>query len=105
MEVRPGYKQTEVGVIPEEWDAKPLATLLLRNGRLGGNYSECRTSESDVPLMKIGEHRSGSRRHVEDRVHLAESTPEDEHRLADGDVVFDTSRHARTCRQGRDLAR
>ncbi|MCX7417999.1 MAG: restriction endonuclease subunit S [Planctomycetia bacterium] len=24
MEVRPGYKQTEVGVIPEEWDATPL---------------------------------------------------------------------------------
>ena len=26
MEVKPGYKQTEVGVIPEEWDVKPLAT-------------------------------------------------------------------------------
>ena len=24
MEVKPGYKQTEVGVIPEEWDEKPL---------------------------------------------------------------------------------
>jgi len=24
MEVKPGYKKTEVGVIPEEWDAKPL---------------------------------------------------------------------------------
>jgi len=24
MEVKPGYKQTEVGVIPEEWDAIPL---------------------------------------------------------------------------------
>ena len=22
MEVKPGYKQTEVGVIPEEWDVK-----------------------------------------------------------------------------------
>ena len=27
MEVKPGYKQTEVGVIPEEWEAKPLSTL------------------------------------------------------------------------------
>lgn len=25
MEVKAGYKQTEVGVIPEEWDVKPLA--------------------------------------------------------------------------------
>jgi type I restriction enzyme S subunit len=24
MEVKPGYKQTEVGVIPEEWEAVPL---------------------------------------------------------------------------------
>ena len=24
MEVKPGYKQTDVGVIPEEWDVKPL---------------------------------------------------------------------------------
>ena len=24
MEVRPGYKQTEVGVIPEDWEVEPL---------------------------------------------------------------------------------
>lgn len=24
MELKPGYKQTEVGVIPEEWDVRPL---------------------------------------------------------------------------------
>ena len=27
MEVRPGYKQTDVGVIPEDWTAKPLEGL------------------------------------------------------------------------------
>ena len=27
MEVKPGYKLTDVGVIPEDWDAKPLAGL------------------------------------------------------------------------------
>jgi type I restriction enzyme, S subunit len=27
MEVNPGYKQTEVGVIPEEWEVKPLKRL------------------------------------------------------------------------------
>ena len=30
MEVRPGYKQTEVGVIPEEWDVSPLGRHLSR---------------------------------------------------------------------------
>jgi type I restriction enzyme S subunit len=27
MEVKPGYKQTEVGVIPEDWDVKRLGDL------------------------------------------------------------------------------
>jgi type I restriction enzyme S subunit len=27
VEVRPGYKQTEVGVIPEDWDAVPLSVI------------------------------------------------------------------------------
>ena len=27
MEVRPGYKQTEVGVIPQDWDAVPIGRL------------------------------------------------------------------------------
>ena len=31
--MRPGYKQTEVGVIPEEWEVKPFAELFaFRNG-------------------------------------------------------------------------
>ncbi len=33
MEVRPGYKQTEVGVIPEDWDAKKLGMyFIFKNG-------------------------------------------------------------------------
>lgn len=37
MEVKPGYKQTEVGVIPEEWEVKTLGSLttLLTNGFVG----------------------------------------------------------------------
>ena len=27
MEVKPGYMQTEVGVIPEKWDVKTLGSL------------------------------------------------------------------------------
>jgi type I restriction enzyme S subunit len=33
MEVKPGYKQSEVGVIPEVWDVRPFAELFVfRNG-------------------------------------------------------------------------
>jgi type I restriction enzyme S subunit len=37
MELKPGYKLTEVGVIPEDWDAKSLESLvtLLTNGFVG----------------------------------------------------------------------
>ena len=27
MEVKPGYKQTEVGVIPEEWETRPCSEV------------------------------------------------------------------------------
>jgi type I restriction enzyme, S subunit len=37
MEVKPGYKQTEIGVIPEEWEVRTLDSLttLLTNGFVG----------------------------------------------------------------------
>lgn len=35
MEVKPGYKQTEVGVIPEEWELRPLLTAVrIANGQV-----------------------------------------------------------------------
>ena len=35
MEVRKGYKQTEVGIIPEEWDVRPLLDLVrIANGQV-----------------------------------------------------------------------
>jgi hypothetical protein len=33
MELRTGYKRTEVGVIPEDWDVKPLGSTLVRGNR------------------------------------------------------------------------
>ena len=39
MEVRPGYKQTEAGVIPEEWDVKPLPDVCrFRAGKAHEQY-------------------------------------------------------------------
>ena len=38
MEVRPGYKQTEVGVIPEDWDVSH-----------SGTRSCCRMTLADKP--------------------------------------------------------
>ena len=32
MEVKPGYKQTEVGVIPEEWNVFPFGDMVRIRG-------------------------------------------------------------------------
>jgi len=39
MEVMPGYKQTEVGVIPDEWDVKLLPEVCrFRSGKAHEQY-------------------------------------------------------------------
>ena len=52
MAVKKGYKQTEVGVIPEDWTVSSLANLLVTK-QLGGNYRNSE-QESDYPLIKMG---------------------------------------------------
>jgi type I restriction enzyme S subunit len=50
MELRKGYKMTEVGVIPEDWDVKNLSevTILMTNGFVGTVKSFYSESDSDV---------------------------------------------------------
>ena len=50
MEVKPGYKQTEVGVIPEEWDVRTMDSLtsLMTNGFVGTATSAYVDSEDGV---------------------------------------------------------
>ena len=45
--MKPGYKQTEVGVIPEEWEVKPLlSTVRIANGQV----SRKRSTNDILPL-------------------------------------------------------
>ena len=38
--MKPGYKQTEVGVIPEEWEVRPLSALgQFKNGIKANRYN------------------------------------------------------------------
>jgi type I restriction enzyme S subunit len=88
MEVKPGYKQTEVGVIPEEWEVKPLRSVLSK-GRLGGNYAN-QDTESAFPLMKMGNIARGYFDMSKVEFITPGVTPENQHRLAYGDVLFNT---------------
>ncbi len=60
MEVKPGYKQTEVGVIPEEWEVSTLGrigcsrTVTEAVTRLTWTPAEC------IPFIKAGHIAEGN---------------------------------------------
>ncbi|NCT66250.1 MAG: hypothetical protein GXC76_01260 [Rhodanobacteraceae bacterium] len=88
MELRAGYKQTEIGVIPAAWDVKPLRSVLAK-GRLGGNYAN-QDSVADLPLMKMGNIARGQFDLSKVEFIVPGVNPESQHRLTCGDVLFNT---------------
>ena len=86
--MKPGYKQTEVGVIPEDWEVSPLRSVLTK-GRLGGNYPN-QDRETEFPLMKMGNLARGKM--VTSKVEYITQgvRPEAQHKLTKGDVLFNT---------------
>lgn len=56
-ELREGYKQTDIGIIPEDWDVIELRKLCPKM-RLGGNY-KTKLSASSYPLIKMGNIQRG----------------------------------------------
>ncbi len=58
MEVKPGYKQTEVGVIPEEWDAVPLGRMIKLQG--GCAFRSNDFSDIGVPVIRISDIQNGT---------------------------------------------
>lgn len=86
--MRPGYKQTEVGVIPEEWDVKTLGSVLSK-GRLGGNYAN-QDAYSELPLMKMGNLARGYFDLSKVQFITPGVRPEFPHQLVYGDVLFNT---------------
>ncbi len=88
MDVKPGYKQTEIGVIPEEWDVRPLGSLLSK-GRLGGNYAN-QDAEAELPLMKMGNIARGYFDISKVQFFTPGVRPEPVHQLRHGDVLLNT---------------
>jgi type I restriction enzyme S subunit len=86
--MKPGYKQTEVGVIPEDWEVKSLGSIL-RKGRLGGNYAN-QDAEAELPLMKMGNLARGYFDLTKVQFISPGVRPELTHRLVCGDVLFNT---------------
>ena len=53
MEVKPGYKQTEVGIIPEEWDVSPLGKCLAGRPSYGINAAAVPYSDKLPVYIRI----------------------------------------------------
>lgn len=86
--VEAGYKQTEVGEIPEDWDVLSLEEIV-KQVRLGGNYPNTRL-ETNYPLIKMGNMGRGDIR-IDTMEFISEGYPvEKQHRLKEGDVLFNT---------------
>jgi type I restriction enzyme S subunit len=54
MELRPGYKQTEVGIRPEDWQIKPLGQFVAL--RRGHDLTERSRRKGEVPVMGSAGH-------------------------------------------------
>lgn len=96
MELRPGYKQTEVGVIPEEWDVDSLDSVTpvrVRNGIVdgpfGSNLKTIHYRKSGIPIITSGYVTDG-RFLADTYLYVDEDKFEEEKRSAvrPGDIVM-----------------
>ena len=84
MEVRPGYKQTEVGAIPEDWQLSTVGEhCVFENGDRGTNYPAPGSFvPSGIPFINAGHIADGQ---IETR-HLNFITRDSFNRLGSGKV-------------------
>lgn len=90
MEVKPGYKQTEVGVIPEDWDTKTLGALtkLLTNGFVGTVTNFYTDSEDGVLYIQgYNVEENGYNLHGIKRVTKAFHAQHQKSSLQEGDLL------------------
>ncbi len=54
-QIKTGYKQTEIGVIPEDWEVKPLneITSLMTNGFVGISKTHYTDFDNGVMYIRV----------------------------------------------------
>lgn len=55
VKIPEGYKQTEVGVIPKDWEIKPLAAVVKENRISSGLYKDKNSYGSGTSIIKLGD--------------------------------------------------
>ncbi len=87
MEVKPGYKQTEVGVIPQEWEVKTLGECLAERPRYGINAAAVPYSDMLPVYIRITDITEDGRFMPDKRVSV-KSELSGGYYLSEGDLVF-----------------
>jgi type I restriction enzyme S subunit len=81
VEVKVGYKQTEVGVIPDEWEVQSVgSTMKLVNGRA---FKPEDWRQHGTPIIRIQNLND-----AEAAFNYCDTPIEEKHRITKGDVVF-----------------
>ncbi len=92
MGVRPGYKMTEVGEIPEDWGVMSVNRFCtIKTGPFGTLLKASEYSESDgVPLISVGEIQQGALRITDHTPRVSEVITRrlPQYVLRKGDIVF-----------------
>lgn len=85
-----GYKQSEVGIIPEGWEVKKIGNLL-KDSYLGGNYNnDLNPQDNLIPLIKMGNLGRGKiNTETFYGIHSSENLDK-KHLLFYGDILFNT---------------
>jgi type I restriction enzyme S subunit len=87
MDLSPGYKQTEVGLIPEEWEVKPFGECLTGRPRYGINAAAVPYSDNLPVYIRITDISEDGRFMPENTVSVKSELSE-HYFLSDGDIVF-----------------
>ncbi len=87
MEVKPEYKQTEVGVIPQDWDVKNLRDCLISNPDYGINAPAVPYSDTLPVYIRITDITDDGK-FSPDNIVSVRHIKADSYYLNDGDLVF-----------------
>jgi len=87
MELKKEYKQTEIGLIPEDWDIVQVKDIVSEI-QLGGNYANDEI-ENSYPLIKMGNLGRGKIK-LEKIQYISKGKPNIIDKLSFGDLLFNT---------------
>ncbi|HEU0295739.1 MAG TPA: restriction endonuclease subunit S [Anaerolineales bacterium] len=84
MEIKAGYKQTEVGIIPEDWEVKPLGRLVL-SVEYGSSAKS--STQGQMPVLRMGNLQDG-KIDWNDLVYTSNEFEINKYQLRPGNVLF-----------------